>query len=161
MRRWSAVLAGVLAVGLWSELAFGQPAGGMEMHGMGPWTGGPPLMLRPLLRGVGLTDAQQAQVRQILANHRPQFQTLRSQLRAAQEQLADKLYGPGSVKPEDLAPLRQQIGQLREQLAQEALQTALDIRGVLTPEQLAKAAQIRQRLRELRGEMRSLLRGEP
>ena len=86
-----------------------------------------------------------------------QFETLRGQLRAAQEQLAGKLYAPGPVKAEDLTSLIQQIGQLRGQLTQEGLQVALEVRGVLTPEQLAKAAQTRQRMNELRAEMRSLL----
>jgi Spy/CpxP family protein refolding chaperone len=117
-------------------------------------------MWRAVLRGVGLTDSQQAQVRQVVAGHRPQFQTLRSQLRTAQQQLADKLYGADPVTPDSLAPLTQQIAQLREQLAREALQTSLDIRAVLTPDQLAKAAQIRQRLIELRSEMRSLTGGQ-
>lgn len=48
---------------------------------------------------VGLWSEQQGRVRQILANHRLPFQTLRGQLQAAQEQLADKLYGAGSSSP--------------------------------------------------------------
>jgi Spy/CpxP family protein refolding chaperone len=110
-----------------------------------------------LVKAAGLTEAQQAQVRQIVQSHRPQFQGLVSQLRAAHTQLADKLYGPGPVKAEDLAPLTQQIAQLRGQLAQEGLQVALEIRGVLTAEQLAKAGHVRQRFNELRAEMKGLL----
>ena len=64
-------------------------------------------------------------------------------------------------KAEDLTPLVQQISQLREQLTQEGLRVVLDIRGVLTPEQLAKVEQIRKRMGELRAEMRSLLGGQP
>jgi len=126
----------------------------------GGWWGGQEIFpLRMILRGVGLTDAQQGQVRQIVASHRPRFQELRSQLRANTQALADKLYGPGPVTADDLAALRQQIGQTRDQLGQEALQTALEIRNVLTPDQLAKAAQIRQRMQELRAEMQSLTGG--
>jgi len=157
MRRWAAVLGVLLIVGLGSELAFGQAA--PPASRWGGWDGGSPFMFRTVLRGVGLTDSQQAQVRQIVANHRSQFQTLRGQLRTVQTQLADKLYGAGPVTPDDLAPLTQQIAQLREQLAREALQTALDVRAVLTADQLAKAAQIRQRLNELRSEIRSLTGG--
>jgi Spy/CpxP family protein refolding chaperone len=161
VRRWTAILTGVLVVGLWSATTLAQPRPGGDMGEMDPWAAESPIMLRTLLRAVALTESQQVQVRQILANHRPPLQRLRGQLRVAQEQLADRLYAPGPAKPEDLAPLTQQIGQLREQLGREALQTALEIRAVLTAEQLAKAAQIRQRLAQLRSEMRSLLRSEP
>jgi protein CpxP len=115
------------------------------------------MFLLQLVQGAGLTEAQQAQVRQIVASHRPKLETLRQQLRTAREQLAEKLYAPGPVKAEDLAPLIQQIGKLREPLMHESLQVALEVRKLLTPEQLAKAKQRRQRLHELRAEMRTLL----
>ncbi len=150
--RWAAGLVSLLAVGLSAMPAAAQ---GLPMRS--GWSGQEVFPLRVIMRGVGLTDAQQAQVRQIVASHRPRFQALRSQLRTNTQQLTDKLYGPGAVTADDVAALRQQIGQLRDQLGQEALQTALEIRNVLTPEQLAKAAQIRQRLQELRAEMHSLM----
>ena len=151
--RWRIVLIGVFAVGLWTAAASGQ-----KMYGTGSARfGGPNMMLPLLVRGVGLTDAQQAQVKQIVANHRPQFQTLFGQMRTAHNQLTEKLYAAGPVKAEDLAPLTQQISQLRGQLTQEGLQVTLEIRDVLTPEQLAKAESNWKRMGELRAEMRSLL----
>jgi Spy/CpxP family protein refolding chaperone len=152
--RGAVVLVGVLAAGLWTASADARPPGGRDAE----WGRGGDEMLLPLLvRGVGLTEAQQAQVRQIVASHRPKFEALLRQLRAAREQLAEKLYAPGPVKAEDLTPLTQQIAKLREPLTQESLQVALEVRKVLTPDQLAKAKQRRQRLNELRAEMRSLL----
>lgn len=59
----------------------------------------------------------------------------------------------------DLSPLLQEVDQFRGELSRESAQVALEIRGVLTPEQLAKAAQHYQRLGELRTEVRKLLRG--
>lgn len=158
--RWGVVLVGVLVLGLWTATASGQHPAGMGGYGMGSGQGGFGMMLPLLVKGAGLTDAQQAQVKQIVESHRPPFQGLLSQLRTAREQLAEKLYAPGPVKAEDLAPLMQQIGQLRGQLTQEGLQVALEIRGVLTPEQLAKAGQTRRRFNELRVEMRGLLGGD-
>lgn len=153
--RWgTGVLVGVLAAGLWATSAFGRPPGGRDA---GWERGGDAMSLPQLVRGVGLTEAQRAQIRQIVANHRPKFEALQRQLRAAREQLDEKLYAPGPVKAEDLAPLTQQIGKLREPLMQESLQVALEVRKVLTPEQLAKAKQRQQRLNELRTEMRKLL----
>jgi Spy/CpxP family protein refolding chaperone len=162
MIRWAAALGmGLLVIVGWgSGVAPAQTTPPPAPSWRGGWDGGSPFMWRAVLRGVGLTDSQQAQVRQIVAGHRPQFQTLRGQLRTAQQQLADKLYGADPVTLDGLALLTLQIAQLREQLAREALQTALDIRAVLTPDQLAKAAQIRQRLTELRSEMRSLTGGQ-
>jgi Spy/CpxP family protein refolding chaperone len=152
--RVAVVLVGVLAAGLWTASADARPPGGRDRG----WGHGADEMLLPLLvRGVGLTEAQQTQVRQIVASHRPKFEALLRQLRAAREQLAEKLYASGPVKAEDLTPLTQQIAKLREPLTQESLQVALEVRKVLTPDQLAKAKQRRQRLNELRVEMRSLL----
>ncbi len=152
--QWATGLGALLALTLSTTPAAAQGRGYMGMGG-GPST----LGLRLLIRSADLTDAQKAQVQQILASHRPRFQTLRSQLQATSQQLADRLYAPGPVTADDLAPLRQQIAQLRDLLGQEALQTALEVRAILTAEQLAKVAQARQRLQELRSEMRSLLGG--
>ncbi|MDD5559927.1 Spy/CpxP family protein refolding chaperone [Candidatus Methylomirabilis sp.] len=148
------ILLGVMAIGLWTASAFGQPPGG---RGAGWGHPTDEMFLLQLVQGAGLTETQQAQVRQIVASHRPKFETLRRQLRSAREQLAEKLYVPGPVKAEDLAPLIQQIGKLREPLMHESLQVALEVRKLLTPEQLAKAKQRRQRLNEIRAEMRKLL----
>ncbi len=42
---------------------------------------------------------------------------------------------------------------------EQGLKTALAIRAVLTPEQLAKVAQLRGRMEKLQAEMRSVLEG--
>src|SRR5712692_10542713 len=153
--RRNVALAAMAVTMLWSATAFGQEAGsGRHGHGMGGWGG-------HILQGVGLTDAQKAQIRQIRANHRPQFRALSVQRRTAQGRLGDQLYGTDAVTTASLAPLTQQIDQLRNQLAQERLQFALEVRNVLTPDQLAKAAQIRQQLNQLRQQMRTLLQPAP
>jgi Spy/CpxP family protein refolding chaperone len=118
-------------------------------------------MLFMLLRGANLTADQQARVREILAAHRGKSEQLVKQLRAAQEELLDRLLAPGTVQAEDLKPARQRIAQVWEQLAQDRLATALEIRGLLTPEQLARAAQVKDRYRALRAEMRALFEGKP
>lgn len=158
--RWGVVLVGVLVLGLWTASASGQHPAGMGGYGMSSGHGGFGMMLPLFVKGAGLTEAQQAQVKQIVANHRPQFRALLGQLRTAHERLAEKLYAAGAVKTEDLVPLMQEMSQLRGQLTQEGLQVTLEIRGVLTPEQLAKAGQTRRRFNELRAEMRDLLGGD-
>jgi len=101
-----------------------------------------------------LSDEQKAYIRQIYAAHRPQLQALGQQIHAARQQLGDKLYSAAPPSTADLAS----INQLRDQMAQERLAIALAIRNVLTPEQLAKAAQIRQQMQQLRQQMRDLSR---
>lgn len=158
--RWTVVLAGILAAGLCAGPAFAQQGGGFGWQGKGHGSG--LYMSLPLVvKGVGLTEAQQAQVKQIVGAHQAQFRALLDQLRSAHEQLGERLYAPGPLQAGDVAPLVQQIGQLRGQLTQEALQVALEIRAVLTPEQLARAEQIRHKLKDLRSEMRSLLGRDP
>jgi Spy/CpxP family protein refolding chaperone len=90
--------------------------------------------------------------------HRATFRRLFADMQAAHKELADKLFAPGTVGIEDFTVLRQRLAEQREQLMQEGLQVALEVREVLTPEQLAKAADIKDRMRALHTEMRGLLR---
>ena len=155
-KKYFGIVAAVLiAAGLWSFPLHAQPGPGMRgprgMIGQGPG-----MMLPLLLRGVNLTTDQQAQVQQIMASHRATFRDLFGQLRAAQDEMANKLFSPGGLQESDVASQAQQVSQLRSQFAQEGLKVMLEIRGVLTPDQLAKAAQLRQQVQALRTEMRSL-----
>jgi Spy/CpxP family protein refolding chaperone len=149
--RWSSVVTGLFAATLWSGPVFAQSPLGLDTRGM---PGGP--VLPVFIEGVGLSDAQRAQVRRIVVNHQPQVQSLVAQLRTASEALAARLYGPDPVSAVVLTPLVQQVNQLRSQLTQERLQVTLEIRDLLTPDQLARAAQIRQRLNEWRADMQTL-----
>jgi Spy/CpxP family protein refolding chaperone len=81
-------------------------------------------------------------------------------MREAREAVVEALLAPGDVQAA-LTPLVQNITQLQGQILQEGIKTMIEVRGVLTPEQLAKAAELNSRLRALRAEMRSLLSGEP
>lgn len=152
MKTLASVLGAVVIVGL----ALAGPVSAQGFRGYGQDTVG---MFPILLRGVDLTDAQRAQVRQIVGAHRPEFQRIAGQLRTTRETLTAKLYGPDPIQSADAALLVDQIEKLRTQLTQEGVQVALEIRNVLTADQLAKAAQIRQRLSDLRAEMRSLMGG--
>lgn len=149
--RHSVACALLVTLVLWSATAFAD-GGWQGRHGMGGGLDG------RTLRTVGLTDAQKEQIRQIRENHRPQMRALGEQVRTVQRQIGDQLYGATAPTPGSLAPLTQQIDQLRSQMAQARLQMALEIRNVLTPEQLAKAAQTRQQLQQLREQRRNLLK---
>src|SRR5437667_12907651 len=88
--RWSLVVTGLFAATLWSGPVFAQSPFGLDLRGMEP--GGP--MLPVLIERAGLNAAQQAQVRQILANHRAQLHSLGTQRSLAREALATRLDGP-------------------------------------------------------------------
>ena len=126
-----------------------EPLGGVTGEGTG-------MALPLLLRGAKLTPEQKAQVQQIMTNHRGRFRDLFSKLRATQDQMANKLFSAERLQEADLAPQVQEISQLRNQLAEQGLRVVLEIRGVLTPEQLAKASQLKSQMQSLHSQMRSL-----
>jgi Spy/CpxP family protein refolding chaperone len=145
----------LVAACLWALPGYTQSRPGPHERGgiAGDGTG---IALPLLLRAANLTPDQKAQVRQIMANHRVTLQELFNQLRATQDQMANKLFSTGRLQEADLAPQVQQIAQLRNQLADEGLRVVLEIRGVLTPEQLAKASQLKSQMLSLQSQMRSL-----
>jgi hypothetical protein len=111
-----------------------------------------------LLRSARLTPDQQSKMRDVLAAHRAVIRGLTEQLRQAQDEVADKLFAAGAVQPTDLQPLLQRITQLREQLLQESAKVAVEARALLSADQVAQAARVKDRLRALTIEMRQLLR---
>jgi Spy/CpxP family protein refolding chaperone len=151
------VIGAVLAaVCLWAVPSYGQSRSGF--HGpRGEFTGDVSGISFPLfLRAADLTADQKAQIQQIMANHRANLGDLFGQLRASQNQMANKLFSVGRLQEAELAPHVQQISQLRNQLAQEGLRVVLEIRGVLTTEQIEKASQRKSQMQSLHSQMRSL-----
>ncbi len=147
----------IALLGLVALLAWAAPARAQESHFMAPRPGGEGMLLPLMLRSAELTPDQQAKVREVIAAHRATTRAVVEQLRQAQADLADKLFAPGALQEADLAAQLQQIGQLRAQLLQASARVALEVRTLLTPEQLAKAAQVKDRMRTLESEMRQLL----
>jgi Spy/CpxP family protein refolding chaperone len=158
MTKYVVLLAGLAFASLGAAplqaQAGGGPGMGRMMHGDSP-----AMMLHMVLKQAGLTPDQQNQVRQIMETEHQSLRTLFTQLQAANNQLADKLFAPGSVQAADLTPQVQQIMQLRQQLMEQGVKTALAIRAVLTPQQLANVAQTKDRIEKLQAEMQSLLAG--
>jgi Spy/CpxP family protein refolding chaperone len=159
MRKSLLAWAGIVALSLWAATVYAHPRSGMGPMGPGHMAGDAPGMMLPLvLKGVDLTDEQEKQVHEIMAAHRATFRTLFSELQAAHKDMADKLFAPGEVRAEDLTTQMQRVAQLREQLMQEGLKVALEVRRILTPQQLAKAAELKERMDALHTEMRGLFK---
>jgi Spy/CpxP family protein refolding chaperone len=111
-----------------------------------------------MIKGVGLTDEQSGRVKDVLASRRKTLRSLFKQLREANEELADKLFVPEDVSEETLTPTVQKISQLREKLVREGLQTVLQVRQILTPEQRAKAARLKEHIEALHAAMGGLVK---
>ena len=110
-----------------------------------------------LLRGVDLTDAQKTQIHQIVQATWAQMKPVAQQMRTVHEQIIGDLLGSASVTQEQLTPLVQQEEQLRAQVDAAKLSSALQIRGVLTQAQLAKAATVHQQLSALHEQEQSVI----
>ena len=146
------------------------PPGPMLLADAGPMRGGVPGPAMPgagpgrllplLLRSADLTADQKSQVRKIVESHRPAFRRLFTQLHAAHQALADRLFSEDDLRAGQLAPEVNRIADLRKRLMREGLDVVLEIRRILTSEQRKKVARTRTRLEELRREMKEIL-GEP
>ena len=108
------------------------------------------------LEGVTLTPEQQTQIHQIVQASWTNAKPLMQQLRADHKQIGDLLAGTGSVTEAQLTPIEQQAAQIEQQLASQRLATALQVRALLTPAQLAQSAQTHQQLESLHQQERAL-----
>ena len=156
MQMRKSLIIGMVIAGLWAATGFVQPVWGQDGGRAG--RGG---MLLRLLYKVGLTDDQKVQVKQILADHRENLQSLRSQLQTKREQTVDMLLGADTPTMDTLLPFAQDVNGLQAQIAQEWLQVLLEVRAILTADQRTKAAGLKDQLRTLHHEMRSLWRNQP
>jgi Spy/CpxP family protein refolding chaperone len=145
--------AGTLALAVaGSSRAFGHGMGGGDACGHAGLPGG-----RRVLHALALSADQKQGVHDILREHRPTLAQLRSNDKAARQAIADKLLGTGTVTQNDLDALVQQESQARTALMRERLAAALEVRKVLTPEQIQKAATIHAGMKQLHDQMRQLL----
>src|SRR5574341_358402 len=155
MRMWKIIGLGLLVATFWTTTGFSSPhdrMGGAGLDGPGLWR---------LLRALNLTDTQKTQVRDLFAAHRPTFQTLRDEMRVTQQQLVDLLLSPNPIDPNALNATAQPLASQRDQLQQEHLTLAQEIRNVLTPAQLTQATQLKDKLRALRATRHQLLAPQP
>ena len=114
------------------------------------------LMAPRLLNALNLTPDQKAQIEVSKNAFRDAQRAYLSEIRALRKEVADKLFGPNPAREADVAAQITKIADLREQLLRQGFKIALDVRNVLKPDQLAKAATIRQQLQEIQSEVRGL-----
>jgi Spy/CpxP family protein refolding chaperone len=153
MRRFNVVVV-LASLFLGAPVALSQmhggPGGGFEgMHGM-----------HMLLRAANLTPDQKNQVHDFMKAERTQNKATFQQIRALQEQIADKLAGTAAVNLNDLNALQGQITQLRGQIALQSMKTAVQIRTLLTPVQVSKVADMHVKMKALREQEHQLFQEE-
>jgi Spy/CpxP family protein refolding chaperone len=153
LKRWA------FAVGLAVVTALPVSAFAFGGHGgLGGGDGMMPMMM--LLRHVNLTADQQTQIHQIMQANWQQSKPLVRQLHSIHEQIANQLLGSGNVTASNFTAMQNQEAQVRQQLEQNMLATALKIRGVLTPDQLSQASTLHSKLESLHQQMQALLGDE-
>jgi Spy/CpxP family protein refolding chaperone len=134
--------------------------GGIEqcaMMGHGDGMMGGMSALPIFLQAANLTPAQQAQVKTIMQSNRSAMRSQFDQIRKAREEIASKLFSTGTVTASDLSEQTTQIANAHQQLLQNQLNVALQVRAILTPAQLQKVAQFHQKFESLHQQMRALL----
>jgi Spy/CpxP family protein refolding chaperone len=139
-----AALAGVLAVG---GVALAQP------HHGGPEHGG----LEFLLHGINLTDAQKTQIHQIEKASWATMKPLMEQEHTLHEQEVTQFLAAGTVTAEQFSTIKTQEEALRTQLDAAHLNTMLQVRGVLTAEQISKAATLHAQMEQLHEQEHALM----
>jgi hypothetical protein len=150
-------IAGAALLVASAGFAFG-PHGGGGFGGR-PGMGDGPLLPLRVMASV-MTPDQRQQLRGIMQANGPKMRTIAQQLRQAHDALADRFFAPGSLSVGDLATQLQQIATLRDQLVQNALATSLQVRNLLSADQLAQAASKKDQLRSLHDQIESLI-GHP
>lgn len=129
--------------------AHAQGMGGHE-HGAGPamMLGGSPEHIGRgidhMLDGLGTTDAQRAQIKQIAIAAATDLKAQREAGRALRDQ-GRQIFAAPTVDAAAAETLRQQMLAQQDQASKRVLQAMLDVSKVLTPEQRAKMAERMQR----------------
>jgi hypothetical protein len=149
------VLCGFL-VGLASSPAFSGAYMGRG-HGGGWGHGGGLNLLSPwILQKLSLSPQQQTQVQAIQANHQTTEQQLMTQLKAIHDDASQVFYTPGDPNTDKLNASLQSASQLQSQMMSDRLAEALEVRALLSSDQLTTASQLLERIRTMRAQMHDL-----
>ena len=130
------ILAVVLVLAVMAAIALSQTMRRAHMHGDGMF-GGP--MLGYYVHKLDLTDAQQAQVKAIVAKEKPAIQPLMQQMAQGHAQLRDLVIN-GAFDEAKVRELASQQSQTMTELTVQHARIASELVQVLTPEQKTKLA---------------------
>jgi Spy/CpxP family protein refolding chaperone len=114
------------------------------------------LLSPKLLKTLNLTPEQAAKIQVSINAFKEAQKAYVSEVAPLRKEVTDKLFGPNPVKEADVARPITKIADLREKILREGFKIALEVRNVLTPEQLSRAEAIRQQVQEIQSEIRNL-----
>jgi len=109
-----------------------------QHHGFGGGMGHEGHMMGMMTEHLGLTDAQQAQVKQIFASEKPTMKPLMQQLHQSELQM-QQLISSGNFDEAKAREIASQEAQTRTELTVERAKVHAQIFNLLTPDQKAKA----------------------
>jgi Spy/CpxP family protein refolding chaperone len=109
------------------------------------------------LQGVQLTSSQRQQMHELMKAAWTQDKAQVKQLRALKTQISDAMAGSGAVSADAMGGLQQQAAQIGEQLDADRLAVAIQVRGLLTPDQLSQSANVHTQMKALRQQEDALL----
>lgn len=160
------MLMAVLAT--WAAASWAQPMGGPGMHrgmGDGMMMGGSPehmgRMIDHMLDGLGATDAQRGQIKQIAQAAATDLKAQREAGRGLRER-GMQIFTAPNVDAGAAESLRQQMLAQHDQASKRMTQAMLDISRVLTPEQRAKLGErMKERATRMHDRMERMQREHP
>jgi periplasmic protein CpxP/Spy len=166
--RWVAAglvlaISATVALSVWAAPGGGHHGGGFGGPGM--FMGSPDHVNRAvdhMLDGLNATDAQRAQIKQIVTQAAADLKGQRETTRALRDKAMQVFTAP-SVDAAAAESVRQQMIAQHDAASRRTLQAMLDISGVLTPEQRAKIGeQMKQRQQRMQERMqRHMNREQP
>lgn len=113
-----------------------------DLMGQGPQQLGRPRLMQQL----DLTPEQQQQLQSVRQQYASQISQQHQALRQAQQKLADMMAGTASDS--EIRNQYRQVELLRQQVGELHLESMLAMRGVLTPEQRSRFAQLMEQRRD-------------
>jgi protein CpxP len=135
------ILALALGLALVAAIAVSQTVKRTHMHGGGMWG---EHMLGYYADALDLTDAQQAQIKDIWAKEKPALQPLFQQMAQGHQQLR-QLEESGTFDEAKVRALASQHAQVMTEMIVQKARIKSEMFQVLTPEQKAKAAKLMDR----------------
>jgi Spy/CpxP family protein refolding chaperone len=133
-------------------VAAAEPMGGrMGGHGHG-------FEFMEIMHQLNLTDAQKQQAHSIMESAWASSKPLMDQMHSIHEQLTAQFLTAGTTAAQ-LAPLVRQEEQLRAQLDSKRLNVGLQVRNLLTPDQLTQAATLHSKLSALHEQEHEVMEG--
>jgi hypothetical protein len=91
-----------------------------------------------------------------MSAHRERLEDAGRRVRTAQDELAARMCVPGELPADVLGPHVERLAAAHRARLDAIVEAAREVRAVLTPEQLARAAAWTSRLQKLRAEVRDL-----